>query len=169
MKNASLFSAIWLLVISPVQALDITGGTDADVAAVLVIKDEWQRAYEAGDLEALLDLYTDDAFIQMRGIPAVDAARDREGFDAFFARLIDRPGLNVTFDEDELVFYENNTVAHSIAKFVVSMPGPDGTTVYDAARGLLMYQKGVDGKWRIWRDLDTPSPDAEALIPTQPN
>ena len=169
MKPATVFATILMLAFTPAQALEITGGTDADVTAVLAIKDEWQRAYEAGDLDALLDLYTDDAFIQMRGIPAVDAAKDRDGFNAFFARLIDRPGLNVMFDEDELFFYEDNTIAHSIAKFVASMPGPDGSTIYDAARGLLMYRKGDDGKWRIWRDLDTPSPDAEALIPSQTN
>jgi ketosteroid isomerase-like protein len=168
MKNFAAVIFTLLLVNVPAMALTIVGGSESDRAAILDIKNRWQKAYEGADLNGILDLYTTDALIQMRGRPIVDGGRDPQVLRTFFAALLNRPGLKVDIREEELYFYDNNTKAHTVAKFLISMPGPDGATVYDGGRSLIMYAKGNDDRWRMWRDIDTPSPDANDLKPAAP-
>lgn len=140
------------------------GGTEEDYAAIDAIEVQWQAAYGARDFEALANLYTEDGWVMARRRPAM---RGREEIRDFFASVAEDTNLAVTFDVEELEIIGRH--AWNVARFALtyqSMSG--GDPVHDFGRALIVYKKGVDGQWRIHRDMDTPTPDAADMTPPVP-
>ena len=54
-------------------------------------------------------------------------------------------------------------VAVLVGIFRVTRHAEDGVAGLDHAGRWLAVMKKVDGKWLMWRDIDTPSPDANVL------
>ena len=150
-----------LLTVSATAA-EYHGGTQADYDAIEAITPNWKAAYLAGDVDAMLDLYTEDAWVQARRVPIV---RGRPAMRPLFETLGDFEGLDVAFEREELWVYPDLGLAHGMAKFVITVTAEDGSKIYDPGRALLMYQKDETGTWRIWRDIDTPTPDARDMLP----
>ena len=143
----------------PAQAYERSGGTEADYKALEQIGDAWAEAYRNEDLEGLVDLYTEDAWVMARRQPL---RRGHEELRAFFGGLIGQFDLDVQFYMEELVV--DDDFAHSIARFALTYGAPDGApAINDHGRALILYTRGDDGKWRIWRDMDNVTPDAEGL------
>jgi len=135
------------------------GGTQADYQALETIGEAWAEAYRTENLDALVDLYTDDAWVMARRQPA---RIGREEIREFFSSIIGMYELDVRFYMEELVV--DGDFAHSIAKFALTYEPVDGSDpIDDFGRALILYQKGDDGQWRIWRDMDNVTPDAAGL------
>jgi uncharacterized protein (TIGR02246 family) len=119
--------------------------------------DQWVAAYTAGDLEALMRLYTPDTKVmlggqrKMDGLPAVRA---------YFTDVLKRPRgtFELKFEDVQLT---GPRTAQLISLFRMTVPQPDGSPprVF-TGRSLLIYKRGVDGRWLIWRDIDNSTPDA---------
>jgi len=147
------------LLTSPLAAYERSGGSEADYAAIEAIGEQWAEAYRTEDLEGLVDLYTEDAWVLARRQPL---RRGHEELRGFFAGLIGKYDLDVQFYMEELVV--DGDFAHSVAKFALTYGSRDGSpAIQDHGRALILYTKGDDGQWRIWRDMDNVTPDAEGL------
>lgn len=153
-----------LVLAFPTSAYEKRGGTPSDYAAIEAIEVKWQAAYGARDFETLADLYTEDGWVMARRQPVM---RGREEIRSFFASVAQDTKLAVTFDVEELEVI--GSYAWNTARFALtyqSMSG--GDPVHDFGRALILYKKGDDGVWRIHRDMDTPTPDAEDMTPPVP-
>ncbi len=140
------------------------GGTSEDYAAIEAIERDWQAAYGARDFEALADLYTEDGWVMARRRPAM---RGREEIAGFFAAVAEDTKLAVVFDVEELEVIGD--YAWNTARFALTyQPMSGGEAIHDFGRALILYKKGDDGRWRIHRDMDTPTPDAEDMTPPVP-
>lgn len=140
------------------------GGTPEDYAAIAAIEVEWQEAYGARDFERLADLYTEDGWVMARRRPAM---RGREEIGQFFASVAENTRLAVIFDVEELEVIGDH--AWNTARFALTyQPMSGGEPIHDFGRALIIYKKGDDGRWRIHRDMDTPTPDAEDMAPPVP-
>ena len=93
--------------------------------------------------------------------PAVHGrAAMRKLFEAIVAGV--KPELVSQVDELEI----KGDWAWTVAKFVITYTPTDGAApTKDFGRSILIYEKGRDRRWRIARDIDTPSPDGES-VPT---
>ena len=153
-------SILLLAVLSlPAAAYERAGGTETDYAALEAIGEQWAEAYRTEDLEGLVDLYTEDAWVMARRQPL---RRGHAELREFFGGLIGQYDLDVRFYMEELVV--DGDFAHSIAKFALTYGSRDGApAIQDHGRALILYTRGEDGKWRIWRDMDNVTPDAEGL------
>lgn len=148
----------------PTFAHEKRGGTPSDYAAIEAIEVEWQTAYGARDFEALADLYTEDGWVMARRRPAM---RGRDEIRDFFESVAEGTKLAVTFDVEELEVID--AYAWNTARFALTyQPMSGGEPVHDFGRALILYKKGDDGKWRIHRDMDTPTPDAADMTPPVP-
>ena len=145
--------------VPPAGATEYRGGAQTDYAAIEGIEPRWREAYAARDVEGLVALYTEDAWVMARGRPGKHGHEAlRKGFATLVAGV--RPVLVSEIDE---VVVQGNW-AWTVAKFKITYtPLAGGTPRVDYGRSLLIYEKGRDGRWRIARDIDTPSPDAEVL------
>ena len=160
----SLAGLIVVLGILPAWSYEKRGGTAEDYAAIEEIEVRWQDAYGARDFDALADLYTEDGWVMARRQPAM---RGRAQIRAFFQSIAEGTKLAVTFDVEELEVIGD--YAWNTARFALTYQSlSGGEPVHDFGRALILYKKGLDGLWRIHRDMDTPTPDAEDMSPPKP-
>lgn len=164
-----LFTPLFTIVlvgagVSPAMSYEKRGGTEADYAAIESIEVRWQEAYGARDFDALADLYTEDGWVMARRQPAM---RGRTAIRDFFQSIAEGTKLAVTFDVEELEVIGD--YAWNTARFALTyQPMSGGEPSHDFGRALILYKKGVDGQWRIHRDMDTPTPDAADMTPPIP-
>ena len=135
----------------------------ADEAALDAYSASWRAAYQTGDFDALSDLYEPDAWLMTRDQPA------RKGRDAILAyfKASRQPGSKavITFESENTVI--DGAYAFKIALWRLESPKAVGEPLRDAGRSLVVFKRGKDGKWRLWRDIDNRTPDAPlAAVPT---
>jgi len=122
---------------------------------ILNISDNWQSAYETGNFEAMSDLYEPDAWLMTRHRPAL---KNRDEILNYF-QTARESGVNasIEFEVEERVFAKE--YVFQTAKWWLEMPQKDGTKTRDSGRSFVIFKRGNDGKWRIWRDIDNHTPD----------
>lgn len=116
---------------------------------------KWAAGYGAGDFESLRDLYEPDAWLMTRNQPA------RKGVDAILAYFaesrVEGSKAVISFeDEDETI---DGDYAFKVAKWWLESPQAIGEPVRDSGRSLVIFKRGKDGVWRLWRDIDNNTPD----------
>ena len=132
---------------------------EADRAAINAIGDLWMEAYQAGDHDRIVDLYTEDAWIMARGRPKLEG---REAIGRSFGGLAAGRQVDIDILVEEIQVIGD--YAWLVSEFTVNYEAEDGTVEQSLGRSLLIYQRGADGKWRIHRDMDTPAPDVDMKL-----
>lgn len=115
----------------------------------------WSALYEAGKIEDMRDLYEPDAWLMTEGAPAL------KGVDAILAylRRNKQSGNRVQFSvAPELITIDRNR-AFLISKYWMTIDTPANTRIEAAGRSMLVYKRGKDRIWRIWRDMDNKAAD----------
>ena len=115
-------------------------------------------SYRAGDLDQLVSLYTTDAI----SIPAGHAAlRGHDAIRAWYATRTGDHEMHAISEVDSVDIVGDVAVLTGI--FRVTRRPEDGVAGLDHAGRWLAVMRRVDGEWKMWRDADTPSPDADVL------
>ncbi len=143
-----LAAALLLLLATPAAA------TPADEAAIRAHGREWVRAFKAGDIEALMRLYTPDAEVALHGKPKLKGS---DAIRAYFTPLLKTPpDADFLLAEESLVV--DGAQAFFLSKYWFTIRTPAGD-IPDAGRSLIVYRKGDDGIWRLRVDIDQAAPD----------
>lgn len=128
---------------------------DGTVELFEQIGGKWIEHYLAGDLDGLMQLYTDDATVMLHGKPAM---RGKTAVRDFFAAGIGKS--EVTFDIDLEQAEVHGEMAYLISKYWMSVKPHDSDQIsYDVGRSLLIYKKNDQGDWKIHADIDQATPD----------
>lgn len=142
----------------PATAATAPMAVEADVAAIRAFGPEWLAAYKSGDLNALARFYEPDVWLLANNQPA------KKGKDAVLAYFAARAGagseLDIAFDYEDLTVDGDKAFLVATWRLTVTPPGRD--TVRDAGRSLIVFKRGGDGAWRVWRDMDNRTPDVAA-------
>ncbi|MEX2123541.1 MAG: DUF4440 domain-containing protein [Woeseia sp.] len=134
-----------------------TASADAvqDRAAVIESMLAWEGAVESRNYEELEKFYAEDAiYYPNDALPIVG----RQG-------IIDRNRLrgsesivDITQQVDDVQVHHDWATYTCLARIRVSRP--DGGAASERhARVLLVMKKGLDGQWRIFRDIDNTTPE----------
>jgi uncharacterized protein (TIGR02246 family) len=139
---------------TPAAAIDAP-----DAAQIRAAGDSWARLYSAGDVDAMADLYEPDAWLMTSGTPLL---RGRAAIlDHFRGHTIQPVETNWTFREESLDIVGD--VGTLVAQYWLTVtPRDGGNSRTFSGRSLLVYRRGADGRWRIWRDMDNRAPDVPA-------
>ncbi len=114
--------------------------------------------YRALDLDGLAQIYAPDAI----SIPASHAALwGRDQIRDWYAGRTGDYEMNAVSEVDSIDIVGD--VAVLVGIFRVTRRAEDGVAGLDHAGRWIAVMKKIDGKWLMWRDIDTPSPDANVL------
>ena len=115
----------------------------------------WAEYYTAGDLDALMTLYTDDVIVALHGQPALYG---KEAVREYFSTRIGK--ADTEFELDYELEEIHGDIAYIISKYwLVAKDRETGNVYKDAGRSLLVYKRGPDGNWLIAADIDQATPD----------
>ena len=115
-------------------------------------------AYKARDIDAMADHCEPDIISAPANRPALRSREDMRGWYA--ERMEGDYERNVETDVDGLDIVGDLAVVTGCFR-VCRAPAQGVAGLEHAGRFLAVYRKGDDGEWRVWRDMDTPSPDAD--------
>ena len=142
-KRALILAVSLIAVAGTAPAADTT----TDTAAIRAVNAAWAKAYNAGDADALVALYAEDAVVFP---PAAPAARNRAAIRKFFTQDIaasKAAGGTIhlaTGDVDA-----SGNLAWESGTFKVT--NKSGATV-ETGKYLSVFQKR-NGKWLLYRDI----------------
>lgn len=128
---------------------------DAERAAVATADSAWLAAAQAGDLEATLGFWTEDARVIAPGQPAFIG---QEAIRGMLKGGFSTPGFSVTWHTSDIVVAPSGDVAYSFGTNAFTVPNPDGGVDTLRGQGVVVWRKGTDGRWRSAVDIWTPSP-----------
>jgi ketosteroid isomerase-like protein len=120
--------------------------------------------YRAADVDGMVQMYAPDCI----SMPANHQALF--GHDELRAWYAKRTGgnydMNVEARADSVDIVGDIAVVVGI--FRVTRRPEEGVAGLDHGGRYLTIMRRIDGEWKLWRDVDTPSPDADVFYDKQP-
>ncbi|MCG8507008.1 MAG: DUF4440 domain-containing protein [Sphingomonadales bacterium] len=163
MKCSFLTLAAGLVFCLAACAEGVGPSEEDDIAAIKAIADTWLTAYNAGDIETLRTLYTDDAILMPRSRRAYRGVEEIMGFfaggaAAYTVGVIDRVE-EITVRGD---------IAWTVGRFWLDgVPKGEAPPFKDAGRYFILFVRDETGGWKIHRDIDQHTPDADPATPPE--
>ena len=118
-----------------------------DERAIREVVATWMRASQAGDVETVLDLMTDDVIFLVPGRPPF-------GKEAFAAASASMKGVEFDGTSDVQEIQISGDWAYLRNHIDVTMTPPGGAAVRRSGHTLSIMRKGPDGRWRLARDAN---------------
>jgi uncharacterized protein (TIGR02246 family) len=118
-----------------------------DERAIRDLVATWMKASQAGDLQTVLSLMTDDVVFMVPG-------REPFGKEAFAAMSEDMKGVRMegTSDIREIEVLGDWAYLRNFIQMTITQPG--GALVRSTGYTLTMLRKERDGRWRLARDAN---------------
>ena len=122
-----------------------------DVQAELVRTDQaWSAAASEGkDVERVVSYWADDATIVPDGA-AVIAGKD--AIRAYVAGAFAIPGFHIGWTTEQASVSRDGTMGYTTGVSTMTVPGADGQLVTSSARGVAIWRRDADGKWKCVYD-----------------
>lgn len=136
-----ILPVVLLLAMSPAV---LAQPADADEDAIQRVNERFMNAFAAGDADAVVSLYTDDAQFIAPGMAPL------EGHGAIHQFLSGAIGSGV--DRLELETSEIEVVgdtAYEVGTYEMSA----GEQTADRGNYMVIWRRGADGEWRLHRDM----------------
>jgi uncharacterized protein (TIGR02246 family) len=118
-----------------------------DERAIRELVATWMTASQAGDIETVLGLMTDDVVFMVPG-------REPFGKDVFAAASQGMKGVRIEGTNDIRELNVLGDWAYLRGHIAITMTPPVGEPVRRAGYTLTILRKGPDGRWRLARDAN---------------
>ncbi len=124
-----------------------------DERAIRAVVTDWLSASQAGDLQTVLNLMTDDVVFLVPGQPPF-------GKPAFAAMSEGMKAARIegTSDIQEIEVFGDVAYLRNHLRITVTPPG-GGPVMHRSGPTLSILRKGADGQWRLARDANLVMPD----------
>ncbi|MGH9323091.1 MAG: YybH family protein [Vicinamibacteria bacterium] len=136
--------------------------TEADLAAIRKVSDDFTKHIVASDWGALMKLYTEDAIVMPPGAPA---AQGRAAIEAFLVAFPKVTEMDLALEEIEgrgdLAFVRGT---YTMTLEIPGAPGP----MTDKGKYLEIRRKQADGSWLLGRDIFNSNSPPPAPPPPEP-
>jgi ketosteroid isomerase-like protein len=124
--------------------------TDLDRAAILRVDTTFELAVNAGSLDSVAALYTEDAALMPPGEPAVTG---REAIRQYWGRVMDRYTLRYELGMDELQGRGDLAYQRGHYKLTASPKAKGGAAMSDQGKFVVVYRRGANGGWGVVIDM----------------
>jgi uncharacterized protein (TIGR02246 family) len=118
-----------------------------DERAIRELVSTWLRASQAGDIDTVLSLMTDDAVFMVPG-------REPFGKAAFAAASKSMQSVNIDGTSDIVELQVLGDWAYLRNRLSVTITAPGGSPKTRSGYTLTILRKERDGKWRLTRDAN---------------
>jgi uncharacterized protein (TIGR02246 family) len=160
---ALVFALILLTCAQQTQPVaEEAASTEADVAAIRALVEQWIAALETGDAEGLVGLYTDDA---VRLPPDGPSSSGTEVFEEYFRGAFEEVSFQCVWPVEgtEEIIVAGGWAFHLSEYILLVTPIDGGETVEEKGNVVEIIQRQPDGSWKIAREIwnHPPPPETE--------
>lgn len=127
----------------------LAGTTEGEVhARVEALQRQWVEAVNRGDVDAILDLYAEDAWFLPAGSPPLHGRDEiREWWEK---TLSDPPWKSLRFYPVAVHLANGGDLAYDIGVSRTTRSGPDGETI-ERGKYLIVWER-IGGEWKVVAD-----------------
>ena len=118
------------------------GDIEAEKEQLARLGQEWWEAENRKDVDALIEVFSDDVIVQPANVPQLigkDAVRSF--FEDYYTTLVSSSG-----EQTRIEVASSGDMANEVGTMRVVMEGPEGT-IEDKQKYLAVYKK-IEGKWK---------------------
>jgi uncharacterized protein (TIGR02246 family) len=117
----------------------------ADRQKLMQTSREWSRAAAAGNVDAIVQYWADDAAVMMPGLPTF---RGRRAIRAYVEQSLKTPGFHISWEPLEAHISKSGDMGYLLERSSVTMPQANGKLATQQFRGITIWTKDADGRWR---------------------
>jgi uncharacterized protein (TIGR02246 family) len=121
--------------------------SEADKASIRSVNDEFSKSFVAGDWDAMMELYTEDAILMPPGGPSVSGRTAIEAFMAAFPKVTE-----MSLDLDDVDGRSDMAFVRGSYRMTIEIPGAPGP-VTDEGKFIEIRRKQADGRWLVAVDI----------------
>jgi uncharacterized protein (TIGR02246 family) len=116
----------------------------------------WAQLASAGqNADSILSFWTDDARVVMPGEPTYEG---KDAIRQMVMRSLATPGFHVTWTTEKAVVSRSGDLGYTYGTNEFTMADSTGKATTIKARGITVWRKEPDGRWRCVADYSTQDP-----------
>lgn len=107
-------------------------------------------ASSGGDIDEILEYWTDDAIVIPPGMPPVVG---KDALRAYVLGSMDIPGFRISWTTDQVDVSADGSMAWILGANLVEMTGEEGQPMAFPGRAITVWRREQDGAWRCCADV----------------
>ena len=124
---------------------------DTDVQAIKDIEAQWNKEYEAKDLDKIAGHYTDDAVLMAPGAPPTVGTA---AIHAMLKEMVSDNALSLKFEASRVEVASGGDMAYSQGSYTMTMTDPSTKKpINDKGSYVTVYRKQADSSWKAVSDI----------------
>lgn len=135
------------------QAVDL----DAEGQAVMQASRDWSDRVATGDLDAIMEVWADDAVMLPPDLPPLEG---KPAIRGYVETTLEMPGFQISWEPQTVQVAPSGEWAYLIERNVTTFNDSLGNRVTVHGKGITVWRKAPDGSWKnvvdIWNDAPPP-------------
>ncbi len=131
---------------------------EAEAEALKQLSRDWSTRAATGNLDTILAVWADDAVLLAPGTPPLQGKAAIRGYVDAAMRI---PGFKISWEPQTVEVARSGDLAYMLEQNVTTVNDSSGKPVTTYGRGVTVWRKDADGKWRnvvdIWNEAPPPA------------
>jgi len=143
--------ALVALSMSCAQAPKSAETHDTDVQAIKDLEAQWNKEYEAKDLDKIAGHYTDDAVLMAPGAPPTEG---KAAIQTMLKQMVGDNALSLKFQAARVEVASGGDMAYTQGSYTMTMTDPSTKKpINDKGSYVTVYKKQADSSWKVVSDI----------------
>lgn len=141
----SLFGIILAFAISLSGCSEATVDREAEAQVLMQLSRDWSAMIGAGNLEASIDLWADDAVVLPPGLPALSG---KPAIREYVMGVASIPGFAISWEPVSAHVSESGDIAYLIERNVIEVDGENSEKIVTHGKVVTIWRKDSHGQWK---------------------
>jgi uncharacterized protein (TIGR02246 family) len=125
----------------------------AEGEKLMQLSKEWSQAASDGDVEKIVDYWTDDAVLMSAGQPVLNG---KQAIRKMVEDSYKMPGFSISWQPQSVVVSESGDMAYLIENSQISFTDSTGKPLTMNNKAVSIWRKQANGSWKNAVDISTP-------------
>ena len=134
-----------------------TADKEAVARELMELSRKWSAMVAAGELEAAIEYWADDAIMLAPNLPALSGKAAIRDYVTDAASI---PGFKITWEPERAYVSDNGDMAYMIERNVIELDGESGEKIITHGKVVTIWRKNPSGEWKnvvdIWNAAPPP-------------
>jgi len=130
----------------------------AEEQKLMQLSRDWSAMIGAGDLEASIDLWADDAIVLPPDLPALTGKSEIREYVLGAASI---PGFKISWEPEIAHVSKSGDMAYLIERNVIEVDGENGEKIVTHGKVVTVWRKDSHGQWKnvveMWNSAPPPA------------
>ncbi len=131
---------------------------DAEAQGLMQLSREWSTMVGAGDFEAAIDVWADDALMLPPDFPVLSG---KSAISEYVAGTASIPGFKISWEPDSAHISKSGDMAYLIERNVIEMDGENGEKIVTHGKVVTVWRRDSQGRWKnvvdMWNTMPAPT------------